>query len=348
MEQSKCRFFNMSTASSSYNSMDDHVEECSVALASPTNINSNGDEPDSVSLADTAEARGKKKCKMSTEKICILSVFVVLVVLIVIDSSTTGYVEEGASDFLDWMKQNPILGVFAFIAIYAVATVLFIPGSILTLGAGFAFGCEFGLGIGVAMASLAVFLGAVVGSIAAFLLGRYLFRNAVEQLAERYPLFRAVNNAMETNGLKIMILLRLSPLIPYNALDYVCGITSISLTKYTLALFGMLPGVVLYCFVGATAGTVAMSTESMENHTLKLVSIVVGVVFGVLGVGTASYYARIELNKIIALQEAAEQEEEPINGNGGNDNDNSTPLTVDCSSGSTTEDDQKTDVEAPG
>jgi len=101
------------------------MEECSVALAPPKNMNSNGNEAVSVSAADTAGAQGKKKCKMSTEKICILSVFVVLVVLIVIDSSTTGYIEEVASDFLDWMKQNPILGVFAFIAIYAVATGLF-------------------------------------------------------------------------------------------------------------------------------------------------------------------------------------------------------------------------------
>ena len=193
------------------------------------------------------------------------------------------------------------------------------------------------------MASLAVFVGAVVGSIAAFLLGRYLFRNAVEHLAERYPLFQAVNNALESNGMRIMILLRLSPLIPYNALDYVSGITSISLTKYSLALFGMLPGVVLYCFVGATAGTVAMSAESMENHTLKLVSIILGVVFGVLGVGTGSYYARIELNKIIALQEAADQEAEQSDDTG-NCNESSAPPTAGFSCGSTTEDDQITDV----
>lgn len=108
--------------------MDINGEECSVVLGfssdMPTELRSNTDtnHHDAGSVSNTAEAYGKKRCNISTDKLYILSVFAMLIILIVIDSSTTGYVEEGASDFLDWMKKNPILGVFAFIAIYALAT----------------------------------------------------------------------------------------------------------------------------------------------------------------------------------------------------------------------------------
>jgi uncharacterized membrane protein YdjX (TVP38/TMEM64 family) len=125
--------------------------------------------------------------------------------------------------------------------------VLFIPGSILTVGTGFAFGAAMGSPTkGVLLASTvsffsvvnesvsgfshdilptyrrlgllpqAVFFGAFAGSVCSFLLGRYLFRDFVLRLASHYPIFQAVDRALEANGLKIMILLRLSPLIPYN------------------------------------------------------------------------------------------------------------------------------------
>lgn len=128
-----------------------------------------------------------------------------------------------------------------------------------------------------------------------FLLGRYLFRDCVTRLVARYVIFEAIDRALEENGLKIMILLRLSPLIPYNALDYLSGLTSISFWSYSLALVAMLPGVVAFCFLGATASTL---TSTDENETVKIVTLVIGVVFAVAGVVAASYYSKLELEKV--------------------------------------------------
>ena len=95
------------------------------------------------------------------------------------------------------------------IAVYIVATLLFIPGSILTLGAGFVFSMALnGLGVGVLVGTLCVVIGASIGAILAFLLGRYLLLEQVHKLSKKYAIFEALNVSLETNGLKIFILLR--------------------------------------------------------------------------------------------------------------------------------------------
>jgi membrane protein DedA with SNARE-associated domain len=144
----------------------------------------------------------------------------------------------------------------------------------------------------------AVFIGATLGSMLAFLLGRYLFRDCVQRMASKYNLFRAIDRALEGNGLKIMILLRLSPLIPYTALDYLSGLTSISFWVYSLALVAILPGTVMFCFLGATASSI---TSGGDNATVKTVSLVLGVAFALVGFLVASYYSKVELDKVSGM-----------------------------------------------
>ena len=103
--------------------------------------------------------------------------------------------------------------------------------------------------------------------------------------------------ALQSNGLKIMVLLRLSPLIPYNALDYMSGITAIPLWSYAVALIGLLPGTVSLCIVGASASSLTDASSS-ENLTLKIVTIVLGVVFAASGVFLVSYYSQRELERV--------------------------------------------------
>jgi uncharacterized membrane protein YdjX (TVP38/TMEM64 family) len=108
-------------------------------------------------------------------------------------------------------------------------------------------------------------------------------------------MFQAIDRALEGNGLKIMILLRLSPLIPYTALDYLSGLTSISFWAYSLALVAILPGTIVFCFLGATASSM---TSGGNNGTVKTVSLVLGVSFALVGVLVASYYSKMELDKV--------------------------------------------------
>ncbi len=126
-------------------------------------------------------------------------------------------------------------GPAAFILIYIVATVLFIPGSLLTLGSGVLFGVVGG--------SVCVSIGSVLGATGAFLTGRYLTRDWVSKQIEGNQKFKAIDSAVASEGWKIVLLTRLSPIFPFNLLNYAFGVTQVSLKDYFLASWiGMIPG----------------------------------------------------------------------------------------------------------
>jgi uncharacterized membrane protein YdjX (TVP38/TMEM64 family) len=140
-------------------------------------------------------------------------------------------------------------GPAAFVLGYAVAAVAFVPGSLLTLAAG----ALFGLARGVAYAML----GATLGAIAAFVVSRYVVRGRVERRVRADPRFAAIDDAVARQGGRIVFLLRLSPVLPYNVLNYALGVTRVRLVSFALGCAGMLPGTALYVYYGKLAGDVA-------------------------------------------------------------------------------------------
>lgn len=150
---------------------------------------------------------------------------------------------------LEWVNELGSVGAIAFILIYLLATVAFFPGSILTLGAGVVFG--------VVLGSLYVFIGATLGATAAFLVGRYLARGWVSKKIAGNTKFRAIDEAVGREGFKIVLLTRLSPVFPFNLLNYAYGVTGVSLKDYVLASVGMIPGTIMYVYIGSLAGSLA-------------------------------------------------------------------------------------------
>jgi uncharacterized membrane protein YdjX (TVP38/TMEM64 family) len=151
--------------------------------------------------------------------------------------------------FVGWVDALGPWGPVAFVLGYALATVAFIPGSVLTLAGG----AIFGLGEGV----LYVFLGATLGAIGAFLVARYVARRAIERKVASHPRFAAVDRAIGREGRKIVFLLRLSPVFPFVILNYALGLTRVRLLDYVIASIGMLPGTLLYVYYGKLIGDVA-------------------------------------------------------------------------------------------
>lgn len=225
---------------------------------------------------------------------------VAVIIWVIVDSTGPHLIKSGLERFLVWVGNHPVEGCLAFAAVYAVTTVLFIPGALLTVGGAFVYGKAFGLARGVLLCGLAVFCGASVGAILAFLLGRYLLRaDAQRAVIQRFPVSRAVDSALQHDGLKIMLLLRLSPLVPFTALNYVMSVTSISLRSYVLALVGMVPAVAAYTFLGASAGELSgvASSSSSKAGALHIVIYVVGAVTLLAAVALISWYARRELKR---------------------------------------------------
>ncbi len=137
-----------------------------------------------------------------------------------------------------------LVGAALYVVAYVAATVVLAPASVLTLGAGFAYGPLSG--------TLLVLLSANLGALAAFLLGRTALRERVAQRVAGNPRFAAVDAAVAEQGFRIVLLLRLSPLIPFNLLNYALGLTRVRTRDYVLAsLLGMVPGTLLYVYLGS-------------------------------------------------------------------------------------------------
>ncbi|MHB2025965.1 MAG: TVP38/TMEM64 family protein [Elusimicrobiota bacterium] len=149
-----------------------------------------------------------------------------------------------------------------FIGAYIATTILFIPGSLLTLGAGVLFGVLWG--------AVYVSIGSVIGATVAFILGRTLARDWVSRRVKANAKFKAVSRAVAKDGWKIVALVRLSPIFPFNLLNYALGVTEVSFRDYVLASWlGMLPGTLLYVYIGSLAGNLArLGSSSGRSRSL--------------------------------------------------------------------------------
>ena len=141
-------------------------------------------------------------------------------------------------------------GCAGFVLIYAVACVTFLPVSILTLSAGAAFGLWRGF--------LLVWMGAVLGACLSFLIGRHWLRGWVGRRMTGVPSFAAIDAAVSQQGWRVVLLTRLSPLLPFGLLNYAYGLTKIGFGEYALATaLGIIPGTLLFVYLGAVAGETA-------------------------------------------------------------------------------------------
>jgi uncharacterized membrane protein YdjX (TVP38/TMEM64 family) len=152
--------------------------------------------------------------------------------------------------FLEWVQGAGLWGALLFGLAYVPAAVLFVPASVLTLGAGFVFGVANGMVI--------VSLGSTAGASAAFMVARTVGRDWVAGRLARHPALDAIGRAVESEAFKVVLLTRLSPLFPFNLLNYAFGLSSVPFKTYVLASWiGMLPGTLMYIYLGSAAQTVA-------------------------------------------------------------------------------------------
>lgn len=139
-----------------------------------------------------------------------------------------------------WGLWAPLL----FIGLYILSTVAFIPGILVTMMAGMAFGPWWG--------TLVVSIGSTLGATLAFVIARYLARESVESFLSKQAWFKRFKDSIEENGFNFVIFVRLVPIFPFNGLNYACGLAPLKIKDYVLgSLLGMLPGTFAYVYLGA-------------------------------------------------------------------------------------------------
>ncbi|KAM0012999.1 putative SNARE associated golgi family protein [Helianthus debilis subsp. tardiflorus] len=209
-----------------------------------------------------------------------ISLLVLLIAAIAVACFTLP-VEKTLKDFLLWVENDlGPWGPLALAVAYIPLTILAVPASVLTLGGGYLFGLPMGF--------LADSIGAVIGATAAFLLGKTIGRSYVISKLGDYPQFRAVAIAIQKSGFKIVLLLRLVPLLPFNMLNYLLSVTPISIWEYVMASWlGMMPITFALVYVGTTLKDLADVTHgwsqfSKTRWALVILSFVVSVILMVV------------------------------------------------------------------
>jgi uncharacterized membrane protein YdjX (TVP38/TMEM64 family) len=161
--------------------------------------------------------------------------------------------------FAAWVEGLGIWGPIVFVAGYAVACVLLLPASLLTLAAGAIFGVRLGVPL--------VLAGATLGAAAAFLIARHAGREVVLRRLARHPRLAAIDGIVGARGGRVVLLMRLSPVFPFAALNYALGVTRLRFRDFLVAMIGIVPGTTLYVYSGAVAGAVASAAGAAGTET---------------------------------------------------------------------------------
>ena len=182
-------------------------------------------------------------------------------------------------------------GPVLFVALYVVASLTMAPAFILTFAAGAVWGLWRG--------SLYVYLGAFFGASAVHLLAGPFLRSRVTRWLDREPRVAAVRRAVAGQGVWVMFLLRLSPLIPFVQLNYALVVSGVKYRDYILATIGMWPTIIMYVYYGKVAGDVAALATGVapergpEYYALLIVGLV-GTVVATTMVARAAKKAMVE------------------------------------------------------
>ena len=252
-----------------------------------------------------------KKIKLPGAKKLILMVMGLMFVLIIWEGF---FVEEEdrliqpdfSDKFLDWVQANPGWGLGAILLVIAAAVVSLIPiGTPLTLGCGYIYRGVYGWKLGLLVSTVVSMAGSTLGAVTCFLLGRYLMRDTVKQWVRNYPMFDAIDVAVSEQGVKIMAMLYLTPVLPLGLVSYMCGTTAMDLYSFAVAKIASLPIYLMYTFMGASAhsiikgkkGAVSLSDEAgkLEENQYMIVG---GLVLSVVMISLITRKIKMELMKV--------------------------------------------------
>jgi uncharacterized membrane protein YdjX (TVP38/TMEM64 family) len=240
-----------------------------------------------------------QRSRFNTLRFWLKVIFLIASVLILIAVSQKLNISVRFSNLLQstllWVKMLGTMGAIAFIVIYNLATILFVPASILTLGGGAIYGVVWG--------SIYVFVAATLGAIFAFLIGRYFARGWFSEKIRNNMTFRAIDAAVAIDGFKIVLLTRLSPIFPFNMLNYVFGVTRVALKDYILGSIGMIPATIMYVYLGSLIGDVALlgihPTNIISNPQTQIAQWTIKVV-GLVATLAVTIQVNRLANKILA------------------------------------------------
>jgi uncharacterized membrane protein YdjX (TVP38/TMEM64 family) len=195
--------------------------------------------------------------------------------------------------FLEWIHSLGSWGSVFFIVFYVIVCLFFLPGSILTLAAGFMFGMTWG--------AVTASLGATLGATAAFLIARVMFHGKIEHRLTTHPNFLRIDCAISGQGFKIVLLTRLCLFFPHDLMSYLFGLTEISLGRYVLGTWlGRLPETLVLAYIGSKAKRISdLVAGKVEFGVERQILLALGVMAMIAVVIVVAYIARKALHEAV-------------------------------------------------
>ncbi len=170
----------------------------------------------------------------------LVAVVVVVGAILLLPRPASEYLQDG----VELAQGAGVRGALVFGVIYAALVVALVPGSVLTLAAGYLYGPVWG--------TVLISPASVLGASLAFLVGRFLARDWISKKLADNERFQRVDAAIGSSGFKLIALLRLSPVFPFSLSNYALGLTRVRFRDYVLASWlGMLPGTFMYVYLGS-------------------------------------------------------------------------------------------------
>ena len=276
--------------------------------------------PDAPPSPPDNDASATQSCFVKYRlQLALLVLLLMLLIAFIVDqsrkpcSNDQACLNRGFDVLTAWLADNVVAGSIVLTLVLTLCAMCLVPASALTLASGAAFARALGLGYGVLVGSLVVFIGFSIGALLAFLVARHLLKELAQRQLHRWRITSAIDKAMEHEGLKVMVLLRLSPLIPYNVLNYIIAATSVTLRDYTVALGAMLPGVIAYVYLGGAVADAAASASGADEQpesarVVQTILVVVGAVASLAAVVMISVFARRHLTRNVLSPSGIEAE----------------------------------------
>jgi len=263
--------------------------------SSENNNKENIKEENSNNIEDNIDLKIEEK---ELNKKLFLFNIIVMIIIIVLIILTFIYFDDLKVEFLkfvDYFKSNILIGTIIIIFIKVIGTILYVPGVLLAIGVGYAYHQIFEkYYISIPISTIVYFIGSCIGCTFAFFIGRYVFGSLLRPNLIKLRYFKALDLAIGKNGKKINFLLRTTPIIPYNIMNYFLGLTKTKYLNYIFGLLGFLPLLILYSFIGCTLKD--LTNLKPESQTLQIVILISSIVFSIICIIIITKLAKKELD----------------------------------------------------
>jgi len=275
-----------------YQEDNENYDETSRLLPSDENLQKQQRVEQNISSLGFKNKRGERFFASNTfiRSVLLVTFIVLIVVLLVVFR-----IQDHIKDYLGFIEEHKKYGIFIYLAIYTICVWLFLPGSIISIAAGFLFKPAI-------LAGAIIIIGDILGAFGTFIFGRYIFSDWVKAQIEKRPMFTALDSVIADEGWKIVVMLRLTP-IPFNLISYFFSVSSIDLFPFLWAtVLGVLPGTFNAVWIGSLVKSLSLIDKPKLGNK-DIVIITMNIIFVTCCVIALSIFGKRSLRKaIISLQ----------------------------------------------